>query len=148
MEEVTNLINVGPANPIQILNQHYFFEDFVFDLQMIILAKKILLLVLGLRSKDGKSTRDKSNINNHKVNRGCPPLTANRITADCVQISSGPSIKSIPLRVYHTEGFNAMQVRMFSHRLYNVVDISINVSPHQRHLALPPMGGSLGLNTW
>ena len=25
MEEVSNLINIGPTNPIQILNQHEFF---------------------------------------------------------------------------------------------------------------------------
>ena len=36
MEEVPNLINIGPTNPIQILNQH---EDFVCVLQMILLTK-------------------------------------------------------------------------------------------------------------
>ena len=56
---------------------------------------------MGLHSKDMKSTRDKANISNPKVNRGCPPLTANRISAYCVQISLGPSIQYIPLRVYH-----------------------------------------------
>ena len=53
--------------------------------------------VLGLNSKDRKSTRDKANISNPKVNRGCAPLTANRTSAECVQISLGPSIPSIPL---------------------------------------------------
>ena len=48
--------------------------------------------VLGLNSKDTKSTRDKANISNPKVNRGCAPLTANRISADRVHISLGPSI--------------------------------------------------------
>ena len=43
--------------------------------------------VLGLNSKDRKSARDKANISNPKVNRGCAPLTANRTSADCVQIS-------------------------------------------------------------
>ena len=69
---------------------------------------KILMSVLGLNSKDGKSTRDKANISDPKVNRGCAPLTASRISADCVQISLGPSIPYIPLGVYHTGGFNAM----------------------------------------
>ena len=64
--------------------------------------------VLGLNSKDRKSTRDKANISNPKVNRGCAPLTANRTSADCVQISLGPSLTYIPLGVYHTGGFNAM----------------------------------------
>ena len=39
MEDVHNLINIGPTNPIQILNQHEFFEDFVCVLQMILLPK-------------------------------------------------------------------------------------------------------------
>ena len=63
---------------------------------------------MGLNSKDRKSTRDKANISNPKVNRGCAPLTANRTSADCVQISLGPSIPYIPLGVYHTGRFNAM----------------------------------------
>ena len=64
--------------------------------------------VPGLNSKDRKSTRDKANISNLKVNRGCAPLTANRTSADCVQISLGPSIPYILLGVYHTGRFNAM----------------------------------------
>ena len=109
MEDVHNLINIGPTNPIQILN-HEIFEDFVCVIQMILLTKikKTLKSVLGLNSKDRKSTRDKANISNPKVNRGCAPLTANRISADCVQISLGPSIPYIPLGVYHTGRFNAM----------------------------------------
>ena len=39
MEEVINLINICPTNPIQILNQHGIFEDFVCVLQMILLRK-------------------------------------------------------------------------------------------------------------
>ena len=67
------------------------------------------MLVLGLHSKDRKSTRDKANISDPKVNRGCPPITANRTSGDCVQFSLRPSIQYIPLRVYHTGGFNAMK---------------------------------------
>ena len=40
MEDAHNLINIGPTNPIQILNQHSFFEDFICVLWMIILTKK------------------------------------------------------------------------------------------------------------
>ena len=69
---------------------------------------KILMSVLGLNSKDRKSTRDKANMSNPKVNRGCTQLTASRISADWVQISLGPSLPYIPLGVYHTGGFNAM----------------------------------------
>ena len=36
MEDVHNLINIGPTNPIQIFNQH---EDFVCILQMILLTQ-------------------------------------------------------------------------------------------------------------
>ena len=39
MEDVHNLINFDPTNPIQILNQHEIFEDFVCVLQMILLTK-------------------------------------------------------------------------------------------------------------
>ena len=39
MEEVPNLINIGPTSPIQILNQNIFFKDFVCVRQMILLTK-------------------------------------------------------------------------------------------------------------
>ena len=52
--------------------------------------------------------QDKTNIGNLKVNRGCPPLTASRTSADCFENSLGPSMQYIPLGVYHTGGFNAM----------------------------------------
>ena len=83
-----------------------FFENFICVLQMILLTKmkKILMSVLGLNSKDRKSTRDKPNISYPKVNRDCALLTANRTSADCVQISLGPLIPYIPLGVYHTWG--------------------------------------------
>ena len=55
-----------------------------------------MMSVLGLNSKDVKSTRDKENRSNPKVNRGCP-LTANQTSADCVQISLGPTKPYIPL---------------------------------------------------
>ena len=86
------------------------FEDFVCVLQMILLTKiKSLRCWYWGSTVDRMSTRDKANIRNPKVNRGCPPLTANCISADCVQISLGPPIQYIPLRVYHTGGLNAME---------------------------------------
>ena len=39
MQDVHNLINIGPTNLIQILNQHEIFEDSVCVLQMILLTK-------------------------------------------------------------------------------------------------------------
>ena len=39
MEEDHNLCNISPTNSIQILNQHDFFVDFVYVLQIIILTK-------------------------------------------------------------------------------------------------------------
>ena len=60
MEEVLNLINMCPTNPIQILNKHELFWIFcacpsndTFDKN-----KKITMLVLGLHSEDRKSTKD------------------------------------------------------------------------------------------
>ena len=66
------------------------------------------MLELGLHSKDRMSTKDKANIRNPKINIGCPPLTANRTPADCMQISLGSPIRYMPLRVYRTGGFNAL----------------------------------------
>ena len=111
MKDIHNLINIGPTNPNQILNQHEIFWIFCMCPSNDTFAKnkKILTYVLGLNNKDSKSTRDKANISNPKVNRGCAPLTANRPSADCVQISLGPSIPCIPLGVYHTGRFNAMK---------------------------------------
>ena len=39
MQDVHNLINIGPTNLIQILNQHNFLKDFVCVPQMILLTK-------------------------------------------------------------------------------------------------------------
>ena len=39
MQDVHNLINIGPTNLIQSLNQHEIFKDFVCVLQMILLTK-------------------------------------------------------------------------------------------------------------
>ena len=91
-ENVSNLINICPADPIQVLNPRGIFEDFVFVLQM----------------THSKYSRDKANMGNPQINRGCPLLTANRTSADCVWITSGPSMHHIPLWVYHTGGFNAI----------------------------------------
>ena len=109
MEEVLILINICPTNPIQLLNLHEFFWRFFACPSNDIMIKIKKISVLGLHSKDRKSTKDKANIDNPKVNRGCPSLTANPISADCVQISRGPSIQYIPLRVYRTGGFNALR---------------------------------------
>ena len=101
MEDVHNLINIGPTNPIQILNQHEIFWRFCTCNSNDTFDKN---------KKDMKSTGDKANISNPKVNRGCAPPTANRTSADCVQISLRPSIPYIPLGVYHTGRFIALIV--------------------------------------
>ena len=71
MEEFPNLINIGPTNPIQILNQHGLFGRFCLCPSNDTLKKS--MLVLGLQSKDRKYTRDKANISNCKVNRSLSP---------------------------------------------------------------------------
>ena len=53
MENIYNLINIGPTNTIQISND-------TFDKN----KKKILMSELGLKSKDRKSNGDKANISN------------------------------------------------------------------------------------
>ena len=92
--------------------------------------QEILMSVLGLNSKDRKSTTEKANRSNPKVNRGCAALIANNISADCVQISLGPLIPYIPLGVYHTGGFNAMNNNNFIaiHKIHE--DNSSNAEKH------------------
>ena len=52
MEDVHNLINIGPTNPIQILTNIKFSEDFVCVIQMIILTKiKNLKVGTGAQQK-------------------------------------------------------------------------------------------------
>ena len=65
---------------------------FVYVLQMILLTKitKTFKSVLGLNSKDRKSTRDKANISNPKVNKGCTPLTANRTSGSVCKFYLDP----------------------------------------------------------
>ena len=134
MEDVPNLINIGPTNPIQILNQHEIFLKILyvsFKWCFWQRNKKFLMSVLGLNSKDRKSTRDKANISNPKVNKGCVPLTANRTPEDCVQIAFGPSIPYIPLGVYHTWEFNAMYVILSStNRKYEPTDVAYGQACH------------------
>ena len=103
-----------------------YFEDFVCVLQMIHLTKlKQMILVLGLHRKERNSTRDKSNIGNPKINKGCAPLTANRTWADCEESFFGPSIKYIPLRVYHIGGFHAMYLSDYIIGNRNITRFSI-----------------------
>ena len=100
LEDVHNLINFGPTKPIQILNQHESFWRFcmcpsndTFDKN-----KKSWSRYWGSTAKTGSLLGIKQTLlSNPKVNRGCAPLTANRTSADCVQISLGPSTPYIPL---------------------------------------------------
>ena len=91
------------------------------------------------------STRDKASISNPKVNRGCAPLTDNRTSADCVQISFGPSIPYIPLGVYHTGRFNAMNADPIYCRIYVTLardDLIISIRFYDMQLFVfhtPPM---------
>ena len=139
MEDVHNLINICPTNPIKILNQHELFWRFCMcpSNDTFAKSKQILKSVLGLNSKDRKSTRDKTNISNPKVNRGCAPLTANRTSADWVQISLGPSIPYIPLGVYHT-GDSTLWIKWVCIELKNKyiwdkTDIVVQNEHHRLH---------------
>ena len=101
IHDVSNLINICPTNPVQVLNLHEIFQRFclctwndIFDMN------KTVIVGTGARGKDGKYLRNKANIGNPKVNRGWPSLTANHILADCMEITLGPSIKHIQLGVF------------------------------------------------
>ena len=59
-------------------------------------------------------------MSNPRVNRGCAPLTANRTSADCVQISLGPSIPYITVGVYLTGRYNAMIELWLSFELHGI----------------------------
>ena len=109
MKDVFNLINICPTSPIQVLDPHGIFLRMCLCPSNDIYDIKKSMLVLGPQGKDRKYCRDKANIDNPKVNRGCPPLTANRSKTCCDQNSPGPSIQYVPLGVYHTGGFNAMK---------------------------------------
>ena len=75
--------------------------------------------VLGLNSKDRKSTRDKANISNPKVNRGCAPLTANHISADCVQISLDI------YTIYSTDGLPYWGIQCYAFAYFNGETIEV-----------------------
>ena len=65
MEEIPDLTKICPTNPIQVLNLHDFLKIVYVSFKCYFWQKwKILILVLGLHSKDRKPTWDKSNIGN------------------------------------------------------------------------------------
>ena len=136
MEEVPKLTNFGPTNPIQILNQLGLFWRFCMcpPNDTFNTNRKFSQLVLGLHSKDRKYTRDKANICNPKVNRGCPLLTANRTSADCAPISLGPSLQYKPLRVYLTGLFNAMMVLYCWNIVYDILGVSCHLCINHSHM--------------
>ena len=68
------------------------------------------MLVLGHHDKGREYSRNKANAGNPKVNRVCPPLTATRTSADCVENIPGSSVQHNPQGVYNTGGSNAMMV--------------------------------------
>ena len=120
--------------------------------------KKISMSVLGLNSEERESTSNKANISNPKVNRGGALLTANRISADSVQISLGPSIPYIPLGVYHTGGFNAMltpigpkgftlQHSIFTFHISSQIEAALNISENLKWLQFWPPDGFIPMVT-
>ena len=115
MKEVPNLINIGPTNPIQILNQHEIFEDFVCVHLMILL--KISMLVLGLHGKDRKSTKDNANISNPKVNIGCIPRTGKILWQVDISLYSLLRDTSIYFRTFYFIPNNKWERRCIFHEL-------------------------------
>ena len=78
MKDVFNFIDICPKHPIQVLNLHGIFYEFMCVLQMVFLTEKKSTLVLRSYCKGRKYSSNKANIGNPKVNSGCPQLTANR----------------------------------------------------------------------
>ena len=56
--------------------------------------------VLEPHGKHRKLSGDRANTGNPKVNRCCPSLTVNRHSANCVEITLGPSVQHNLLWVY------------------------------------------------
>ena len=86
MKDVSNLIDSCPTISIQV-KPWIFFEILFVSFKWYFWHKwKKLKLVLGPRSKDRKYSRDKANLCNPEVNKGCPPLTANCTSKDCLEM--------------------------------------------------------------
>ena len=90
MEDVTNLINIGLTNPIHILNQHEIFDDFVCDLQMILLTNFISRFIswcrhCGPTAKTGSLlgiNQTKVNPNKHRLCPTAPQQTVCKLHLD------------------------------------------------------------------
>ena len=96
------------------------FEDFVCVLKLIFLAlTKKSMLVLGSYRKDRKYSKDKTNIDNRKVNTGGPH---SQPTAPKQSIWK---IHHIPLAVYHAGGFDAMTQRWVLHDIHSYLPIGL-----------------------
>ena len=54
-----------------------------------------MMLIPGPHGKDRKYSGDRAITDNPNTNRGSPPLTAYRTSADCMAITPGPSIQHI-----------------------------------------------------
>ena len=89
---------------------------------------KISMLVLGLHSKDRKSTKDKGNISNPKVNRGCPTLTANTASQQTVFKFDLDPQYTIFHRGSTVLGVCYVDMLMYSDHLQNWLDLSRSLS--------------------
>ena len=140
-------INIYLTNAIQVLNLREFFRRYfcVHRTTFFIWIKKTGL-VLDPREKDKKYPRDKANIDNPKVNRGCPSLTAIRTLAECMEITLGPSIQHILLGVYGTRSLNAMDTRdqFFKIKLAECIELYYNKYYHDLpHVNIIPSFGTI-----
>ena len=68
----------------------------------------MFILALGSRVYDRSLLGIKQTEAIPNVNRGCPPLTANRASSKCMQTSLWPTIRYIILGLFHAGSFNAM----------------------------------------
>ena len=98
MDDVSNFINICPANPIKVLNIHRFLLWFCLYPSTNNFDKK-WCWYWGPTAQAGSIVG--INIGDPKVIRTCQPYTANRTSADCVEITPVPSVQHIPPGVYH-----------------------------------------------
>ena len=93
------LINICTKIRIQYLNQHGIFWGVCFCPSNGIFVWIKNHVDTGSPWQRQEVFWDEANKSNPKVNRGCPHLTANRTSADCVEIAPGSPVQNIPLGV-------------------------------------------------
>ena len=129
MEDVPYFINICATISSQVLNLHDFFVDFDGSIQIMqrTLMTIFFMWVLGSSLNDRKSSKDKSDIGNSKANIGWSQSIVNHTSAECVQISLGPSPRHIVIEHHLTGRVNVMMILYSRKRLLELTFTFISV---------------------